>query len=508
MRGYKDPDCELLLLSGKVLSVDRLPMRNGKTHMNDFDLVIRGGTVVTAADTVRADVGIRAGRIATVGHTVEGGRKVIDASSLLVLPGGIDSHVHLAQPAFGGPTMADDFESGTRSAIAGGNTTVIPFALQPRGVSLRASVVDYHKKAAGKCHADYGFHLIITDPSPSVLGQEMPSQVGDGYTSFKVFMTYDDLVLNDRQLLEVFECARECSALVMVHCEGYDAIRFMTERLERAGKTAPYYHAVSRPQLVEREATHRAISHAQLTDVPIMIVHVSAREPMEQIRWARQKGLKVYGETCPQYVALTADDLKGLNMDETGGKYVCSPPPRDRESWEAIWEGIQTGVFQTFSSDHCPFVYGSVEGKLNPKARTSFRWVPNGIPGVETRMQILFSKGVAEGRINLNEFVALTSTNHAKMYGLYPKKGSIAPGFDADVVLWDPNRKETIRQELMHHGADYTPYEGQAVTGWPVMTVLRGKIVMEDGRILGEPGDGDFLKRGLSPYAARNAAAG
>ncbi len=475
--------------------------------MSDFDLVIRGGTVVTAADTVKADVGIRSGRIATVAQKIEGGTKVIDVSGMLVMPGGIDSHVHLAQPGFGGPAMADDFESGTRSAIGGGNTTLLPFALQPRGASLRTSVLEYHKAAEGKCYTDYGFHLIISDPTPSVLGQELPALVGDGYTSFKVFMTYDDLVLNDRQLLEVFDCARGCGALVMVHCEGYDAIRFMTDRLERAGKTAPYYHAISRPESVEREATHRAISYAELTDVPIMIVHVSGREPMEQIRWAQRKGLKIYGETCPQYVALTADDLKGLNMDETGGKYVCSPPPRDRASWDAIWEGIRTGVFQTFSSDHCPFTYGGVMGKLNPKARTSFRWVPNGIPGVETRLQILFSKGVVEGRITLNEFVALTSTNHAKMYGLYPKKGSIAPGFDADIVIWDPNRKETIRQELMHHGADYTPYEGQAVTGWPIMTILRGKVVMEEGKILGTPGDGSFLKRGLSPYAARQQAA-
>ncbi|WP_407528050.1 dihydropyrimidinase [Methylobacterium oryzisoli] len=470
--------------------------------MSTYDLIIRGGTVVTAADTVRADVAIRDGRIVAVAESLSGGAREIDAGGLLVMPGGIDSHVHLAQPAFGGPAMADGFESGTRSAIAGGTTTVLPFALQPRGAPLRQSVLDYHREADGKSYCDYGFHLIISDPTPSVLGQELPALVGDGYTSFKVFMTYDDLVLNDRQLLDVFECARDCGALVMVHCEGYDAIRFMTEKLERAGKTAPYYHAVSRPASVEREATHRAISHAELVEVPIMIVHVSGREPMEQIRWAQQRGLKVYGETCPQYIALTADDLKGLNMDESGGKYVCSPPPRDHASWEAIWEGLRTGVFQTFSSDHCPFFYEGDQGKLNPKARTGFRWVPNGIPGVETRLQILFSKGVVEGRISLNEFVALTSTNHAKMYGLYPGKGSIAPGFDADIVIWDPNRKETIRQELMHHGADYTPYEGIAVTGWPVMTILRGEVVAEEGRILGAPGRGRFLKRALSPYAA------
>jgi dihydropyrimidinase len=468
--------------------------------MREFDLVIRGGTVVTAADTVRADVGIRGGRIVSVSDRLEGGAREIDAGGLLVMPGGIDSHVHLAQPS-GGPKMADGFETGTRSAIAGGNTTVLPFALQPRGASLRASVMDYHREADGKSLTDYGFHLIISDPTPSVLGQELPSLVDDGYSSFKVFMTYDDLVLTDRQLLEVFECARNCGALVMVHCEGYDAIRFMTERLEQAGKTAPYYHALSRPQSVEREATHRAISHAELTDVPIMVVHVSSRESMEQIRWAQHKGLRVLAETCTQYVSLTADDLKGLNMDESGGKYVCSPPPRDEGSWEAIWEGIRTGVFQTFSSDHCPYYFEGSQGKCSDKARTSFRWVPNGIPGVEVRLPILYSKGVVEGRITVNEFVALTSTNHAKIYGLYPQKGSIAAGFDADIVLWDSNRKETIRQEIMHHGSDYTPYEGLAVTGWPVMTLLRGKVMMEDGKVTGEPGDGAFLKRGRSLYA-------
>src|SRR6266566_271008 len=406
--------------------------------MADYDLAIRGGIITTASDTFRGDIGVRAGRIVAIADRVEGAAREIDASGLRVMPGGIDSHVHLSQPAFGGPKMADDFLTGTRSAIAGGNTTVLPFALQPRGASLRASVTDYHKEADGKCFADYGFHLIITDPSASVLGQELPALVEDGYTSFKVFMTYDDLVLNDRELLEV----------------------------------------------------------------PIMIVDVSGRQAMEQIRWAQQRGLQVYGETCPQYIALTADDLKGLNMDESGSKYVCSPPPRDRASWDAIWEGLTQGVFQTFSSDHCPFYFEGPMGKKNAKARTSFRWVPNGIPGVETRLPILWSKGVAEGRITANEFVALTSTNHAKMYGLYPDKGSIAVGFDADLVLWDDKRKETIRQELMHQGADYTPYEGLAVTGWPVMTILRGKVVAEEGRILAEPGDGVFLRRGISPYAA------
>jgi dihydropyrimidinase len=294
--------------------------------------------------------------------------------------------------------------------------------------------------------------------------------------------------------------ARRERALVMVHAEGYDAIKYMTDRLERAGQTSPFFHATSRPELVEREAAHRAISHAELIDVPIMIVHVSGREAMEQIRWAQQRGLKVYAETCPQYLTLTANDLQGLNME--GAKYVCSPPPRDAASQAAIWEGLQQGVFQTFSSDHCPFRYESSEGKLTPKARTSFRWVPNGIPGIETRLPILFSEGVSAGRISLNRFVELTSTNHAKIYGLYPRKGSIGVGFDADITLWDAHRRETIRQGNLHHGSDYTPWEGFEVTGWPVMTIARGEVVARDGVIVGKKGAGRILERDISAYAA------
>jgi dihydropyrimidinase len=221
---------------------------------------------------------------------------------------------------------------------------------------------------------------------------------------------------------------------------------------------------------------------------------------MEQIRWAQQRGLKVYAETCPQYLTLTANDLQGLNME--GAKYICSPPPRDAASQAAIWEGLQQGVFQTFSSDHCPFRYESSEGKLTPKGKTSFRWVPNGIPGIETRLPILFSEGVSAGRISLNRFVELTSTNHAKMYGLYPRKGSIGVGFDADITLWDANRRETIQQENLHHGSDYTPWEGFKVTGWPVMTIARGEVVARDGVIVGKKGAGRILERDISAYAA------
>src|SRR6187397_680917 len=470
-----------------------------------FDTIIRGGTIATAADTFSCDIGITGGTITALGTNLGDASEIVDASGKLVLPGGIDSHVHLSQPSGPGITMADDFESGTRAAAFGGNTMVLPFAVQQKGESLREVVKQYHAKADGNCYVDVSFHLIIADATDRVLGQELPALVEDGYTSFKVFMTYEGMALSDMEMLNVMSVARETGALVMVHAENYDAIRFLTDRLERAGKTAPRFHGVSRPIPVEREATHRAISLAELVDVPIMIVHVSNGEAMEEIRRAQQRGLKIYGETCPQYLVLTEKDMDGLNME--GARYVCSPPPRDEKSQKECWAGLEQHVFSLFSSDHCPFRYDDPQGKLNPKGRTSFRGVPNGIPGVETRLPILFSEGVVKGRITLEQFVALTSTNHAKMYGLYPKKGSIAVGADADLVIWDPKRKETIRQEILHHGADYPPWEGFEVTGWPLKTILRGRLVFDQGEVLGRPGDGQFLNRALSPYAVPRGGA-
>ncbi len=464
-----------------------------------FDTIIRGGTVATASDTFRCDVGITGGRIAALGENLGDAKEMVNATGRLVLPGGIDSHVHLAQPSGPGIVMADDFASGTRAAAFGGNTMVLPFAMQQKGESLRQVVRDYHAKADGNCYVDVSFHLIIADATDRVLGQELPALVNDGYTSFKVFMTYEGMALSDLEMLNVMSVARETGALVMIHAENYDAIRFLTDRLERAGKTEPHYHAASRPIPVEREATHRAISLSELVDVPIMIVHVSNRDAMEEIRRAQQRGLKIYGETCPQYLVLTAKDMEGLNME--GTKYVCSPPPRDEASQQACWEGLQQRVFSLFSSDHCPFRYDDPQGKLAPKGRTSFRWVPNGIPGVETRLPILFSEGVGKGRITLNEFVALTATNHAKTYGLYPKKGTIAVGSDADIAIWDPNRELTIAQSLMHGGTDYTPYEGIKVKGWPVSTMVRGKFVVRDGALVGAPGGGAYVARAKSPLA-------
>lgn len=467
-----------------------------------LDTVIKHGTVVTASDTMRCDVGIRGGRIVLLAEDIAEAAEMIDAAGKFVLPGGIDAHVHIAQPSGEGIVMADDFETGTRSAALGGTTTILPFCLQEKGRSFREVLKEYHARAEGECYVDVSFHMIISDPTEQLLGQELPALVADGYTSFKVFMTYDDLRLNDRQILDVMAVARETGALVMVHAENYDAIRFLTEQMEASGRTAPKYHATSRPIPVEREATHRAISLAEIAGTPLVIVHVSNRDAMEQIRWAQNRGLNVIGETCTQYLVLTADDMDGLGME--GAKYICSPPPRDTASQEACWEGLKTGVFTLFSSDHCPYRYDET-GKLTPNGKTSFRWVPNGIPGVGARLPILFSEGVMKGRIGMEDFVAVTSTNPAKTYGLYPRKGTIAVGADADITIWDAKKTLTLSHDDIKDGCDYTPYEGMKTTGWPVLTMVRGRTVTRNGSLTGEKGYGMYLSRELSSCVKRHA---
>ena len=464
--------------------------------MRQFDLIIANGTVATADWVRTCDIGIIAGKIAAIGSDLGTAERTIDASGRVVVPGGIDSHVHIAQPSGDGIVMADDFASGTRSAICGGTTTILPFALQQRGESLREVVKAYHALAEGNCHADVSFHLIISAPTPQLLGQELPALVADGYTSFKVFMTYENLRLNDREILETLDVARDTGALVMVHCENEDAIRFLVDRHVAKGEVAPKYHATSRPVVAEREATHRAISLAEVIEAPLVIVHVSNRPAMEEITRAKARGRVVVGETCPQYLVLTAADLDTRNWE--GAKFVCSPPPRDSESQAACWEGLQNGAFELFSSDHCPFRYEDGEGKLNPRGAKDFRWIPNGIPGVETRLPILFSEGVNKGRIDLQRFVQLSATNHAKTYGIYPQKGEIAEGSDADLVIWDPELERPITQDRLHHGADYTPYEGLMVKGWPVEVILRGQLVVSDGEPTGVAPAGQYLSRGPS----------
>jgi dihydropyrimidinase len=468
--------------------------------MSGYDLVIRNGTVATASDVMRCDVGIADGRIAALARGMAPGRREIDATGKLVLPGGVDAHCHLDQPMPDGLQMADDFTSGTISAACGGTTTVIPFAAQEKGHSLMAAVEDYHRRAGGKAVIDYAFHLIVTDPTETVLREELPELIRQGYTSFKIYMTYDDLKLNDRQILEVLALARREGALTMIHAENSDCIGWLTEQLEAAGKTAPAYHAVARPAAVEREATHRAITLSEIVGVPVLIVHVSGAEAIEQIRIARARGLNIHAETCPQYLFLTAEDLGAPGYE--GAKCVCSPPPRDKANQQAVWNALAGGLFDVFSSDHAPFRYEDPRGKKPGGKEVAFRYIPNGIPGLETRLALLYSEGVARGRLDLNRFVALTASNPAKLYGLYPRKGTIAIGADADLAIWDTQREVVIRNAALHHRVDYTPYEGMRVTGWPVTTLSRGEVVWDDGKPAGAIGRGQFLKCEL-PAAAR-----
>ena len=465
--------------------------------MTEFDLVIRGGTVATASDTFRSDVGITGGKIVALGSSLTNAKKTIDASGKLVLPGGIDAHCHLDQPraqglASGGAIMADNFESGSLSAVFGGTTTIIPFAVQHRGQSVRAAVEDYHRRAGGKAYIDYGFHLIVSDPTQLVLKDELPSLIAEGYASVKVYMTYEAMKLSDRQILDVLDVNQRAGALTMIHAENYECIAWLTEKLEAEGKTEPRYHEDSRPMAVEREATHRAITLSEVAEANLLIVHVSGRDAMEEIRRARARGVKIFAETCPQYLFLSTRDL--AVPDFQGAKCMCSPPPRDPANQAHVWQGIEDGLFDIFSSDHAPYRFDE-GGKLMYGPKISFSKVANGIPGLETRSALLFSEGVMTGRLDLNRFVALNSTNAAKLYGLHPQKGTIAVGADADIAIWDPERKVTITNDMLHHNVDYTPYEGRTLTGWPVTVLSRGQVVCHEGELLGKPGQGEFLKR-------------
>jgi dihydropyrimidinase len=465
--------------------------------MADYDIVIKNGTVVTAADTQYCDIGIKNGVVSTLGRGLGGATREIDATGKLVMPGAVDSHCHIEQRSGFGVMCADDFYSGTVAAAFGGTTTVIPFAAQHRGQSLRQVVEDYRQAALPKAVIDYAFHLIITDPNEQVLGQELPALIQDGYTSFKVYMTYDAMRLDDRQMLEILAVARREGALVMVHAENHDMIKFLADRLLEKGLGNPRYHAVSHARIAEGEATNRAVALSQLLDVPILIVHVSAGEAIDVIRGAQTAGLKIYGETCPQYLFLTADDI---GMDLEGTKFCCSPPPRDAAAQEAVWRGLQNGTFQVFSSDHAPYRYDET-GKLLKGDKTTFKDTANGVPGIELRVPLLFSEGVKTGRIDLNRFVALIATNHARLYGLYPRKGTIAVGSDADIAIWDPDKHVHVSAGMLHDNTGYTPYEGRHVTGWPVTVMSRGRVVVEDGKLAAERGSGTFLPCALSEMA-------
>ena len=462
--------------------------------MTAFDLTVRHGTIATERETMRADVGIRDGRIAEIETKLPPGRRDLDAGGKLVLPGGVDSHCHVEQLSSMGKMCADDFYSATVSAAFGGTTTIIPFAVQHRGDSLVAVADDYAKRAAEKAVVDYAFHLIVSDPTPRALEVELPALIRRGITSFKVYMTYDMLKLDDAQMLDVLAVADREGALVMVHAENHEIIQWITRRLVERGHLAPRFHAVSHAPLAESEATHRAITLSRVLDVPMLIVHVSAQEAVETIRAARSRGARIHGETCPQYLFLVANDIDRPGVE--GAKYCCSPPPRDAASQETLWQALLDGTLRIFSSDHAPYRYDQ-SGKLPQGDRTTFKQIANGVPGLEVRMPLLFSEGVGKGRLTINQFVALTATNHARMYGLSDRKGTIAHGMDADLALWDPERIEVLSSSMLHDNAGYTPYEGRSVTGWPVTVISRGRIVVDAGSLHAERGSGRFLACGV-----------
>ena len=459
-----------------------------------FDLTVRNGTVATATDTFRSDIGVSDGRIVAMQDKLPAGRRDLDATGRLVLPGGVDSHCHVEQLSSTGKMCADDFYSATVAAAFGGTTTIIPFAAQHKGNSLIDVVDDYARRAAEKAVIDYGFHLIISDPTAHALDVELPLLIARGITSFKVYITYDLLKLDDGQMLDVLAAADRERALVMVHAENNEMIKWIAKRLLERGHTLPKFHAVSHSPLAESEATHRVIQLARLLDVPVLVVHVSGIEAVRTIRAAQVLGARVYAETCPQYLFLTAADSDKPGFE--GAKYCCSPPPRDAASQEAVWKGLTDGTFQVFSSDHAPYRFDET-GKLPKGDKTTFKEMANGVPGLEVRLPLLFSEGVGKGRITLNEFVALTATNHARMYGLGERKGTVGVGADADLCIWDAEREVTLTAAMMHDNVGYTPYEGRIICGWPVTVVSRGRVVVENGKLNAERGSGQFIACGV-----------
>ncbi|RMH50085.1 MAG: dihydropyrimidinase [Alphaproteobacteria bacterium] len=456
-----------------------------------MDLVIKNGTVATASDSFRADVGIRDGRIVALGEGLSATRE-IDATGRLVLPGGIEAHCHIAQESATGGMTADDYRSGSISAAFGGNSCFVPFAAQHRGMGVLETLALYDSRAEGASVIDYGYHLIITDPTEKALGEELPAAFARGVTSFKVFMTYDLMKIDDTQFLDILSVARRHGALTMVHAENSGIIRWMSDRLVAKGHTAPRYHAISHPAAAEIEAINRAITLARFVDAPLMIVHVSTDEGAALVAGARLEGARIFAETCPQYLFLTRDDLDRPGME--GAKFMCSPPLRDAATQQALWRHLQLGTFSLFSSDHAPYRFDA-SGKLAKGPGASFRQIANGMPGIALRLPLLFSEGVRKGRITLNQFVALAATNAAKLYGMHPRKGTIAIGADADIAIWDPEETRTVTLADQHDNMDYTPYEGMTLTGWPVTVLSRGEVVVDAGRLVARPGRGRFVAR-------------
>jgi len=457
-----------------------------------YDLVIRGGRVATASDVFEADVGIAGETVAAIGRNLPAGQREIDAHGKLVLPGGVDSHAHIEQLSAAGIMNADTFESATTSAAFGGTTSVISFAAQHVGMHLPQVVNDYHALARKGAVIDYAFHMIIADPTAETLAHDIPALVKEGHASIKIFMTYDRLKIDDEPLLDILVAARESGAMLCAHAENHGIIAWMVKRLLARGYAHPKYHSISHARFSEADAFNRLIGMAALVDQPIMIFHVSTAEGAKVIRQARGEGLKVFAETCPQYLFLTAEDLDKPGAE--GAKWMCSPPPRTVADQEALWQALALGDLQTISSDHAPYRFDET-GKLRAGPNPNFKQVANGLPGLEVRLPLLFDAMVSKGRLGVEKFVELTATQPAKIYNLHPRKGSMAVGADADIAIWDPAREVMLSDALMHDLTGYTPYAGRKLRGWPVTVLSRGRVAVADGKRMAGPGSGRFLAR-------------
>jgi dihydropyrimidinase len=460
--------------------------------------VIRGGLVITASDEIHADVLVEDGRVAALAATgtpaaeAFTAERVIDASGKYVIPGGVDGHTHMEMP-FGGTYAADTFETGTRAAAWGGTTTIVDFAIQSVGHSLREGLDAWHAKAEGNCAIDYGFHMIVSDVNQETL-KEMDLLVEEGVTSFKQFMAYPGVFYSDDgQILRAMQRAAENGGLIMMHAENGIAIDVLVEQALARGETDPRFHGEVRKALLEAEATHRAIRLAQVAGAPLYVVHVSATEAVAELTRARDEGLPVFGETCPQYLFLSTDNLAEPGFE--GAKYVCSTPLRPREHQAALWRGLRTNDLQVVSTDHCPFCF-SGQKELG---RGDFSKIPNGMPGVENRMDLLH-QAVVEGRISRRRWIEIACATPARMFGLYPKKGTIAPGADADIVVYDPHAEQVISAETHHMNVDYSAYEGKRITGRVETVLSRGEPVVTEREYTGRKGHGVYTPRATCQY--------
>ncbi len=455
-----------------------------------MSILVKGGRVVTAVDDYVADVYVEDEAVSLLGASLDvSADKVIDASGKYVLPGCVDPHTHLDMP-FGGTVTIDDFESGQTAAAFGGTTCHVDFVIQGQGQSFTHALEGWHEKREGKAVIDNGFHMAVTDLAEGGSLEELATLPDQGVTSYKLFMAYKGaLMVDDETLFRTMEVAAETGALVMVHAENGDAIDVLVKQALAEGKTEPKYHALTRPPETEGEATNRAIQLSRVAGSPLYVVHVSCEEAVEPIRIAREKGWNVHGETCTQYFFVDYSFLE--RPDFEGGKYVYTPPPRAKENQEKLWTAVRTDVLSVISTDHCAFLW---DGQKT-LGKDDFSKIPNGGPGLEDRLKMIHEFGVRQGRISLSRMVELLATNPAKLFGLYPRKGTIAVGSDADLVVFDPERRETISAASSHSKTDYNLYEGTEVTGVPETVLLRGQVLVEGGELVAKPGVGQFVKR-------------